>query len=68
MSESIEASVTVYELLGLEAMIYGEVDGGVISAHLSATNPVRTGSRIKVAFDVNKLHVFDKETELAIVH
>ena len=68
LSESIEASVTVYELLGSEAMIYGEVDGGVISAHLSATNPVRTGSRIKVAFDVNKLHVFDKETELAIVH
>ena len=49
-------------------MIYGDVDGGTISAHLSATNPVRTGSRVRVAFDMDKLHVFDKETELAIVH
>ncbi len=68
LSETIDAVVTVYELLGAEAMIYGDVDGGTISAHLSATNPVRTGSRVRVAFDMDKLHVFDKETELAIVH
>ncbi|HIU05521.1 MAG TPA: sn-glycerol-3-phosphate ABC transporter ATP-binding protein UgpC [Candidatus Coprousia avicola] len=68
LSEKIDATVTVYELLGSEAMIYGDVDGGQISAHLSAANPVRTGSRIEVAFDVDKLHVFDKDTELAIVH
>ncbi len=68
LSEQIDATVTVYELLGSEAMIYGDVDGGQISAHISAGNPVRTGNRIKVAFDVDKLHVFDKDTELAIVH
>ena len=68
LSEQIDATVTVYELLGSEAMIYGDVDGGQVSAHISATNLVRTGSRIKVAFDVDKLHVFDKDTELAIVH
>ncbi|MCI7730239.1 ABC transporter ATP-binding protein [Enorma burkinafasonensis] len=68
LSEQIDATVTVYELLGSEAMIYGDVDGGAISAHISAANPVRTGDRIKVAFDIDKLHVFDKETELAIVH
>ena len=68
LSEPIESLVTVYELLGAEAMIYGDVDGGAISAHVSATNPARNGSRIKVAFDMDKLHVFDKETELAIVH
>ena len=68
LSEQIDATVTVYELLGSEAMIYGDVDGGQISAHISASNPVRTGNRIKVAFDVDKLHVFDKDTELAIVH
>ena len=68
LTETIDANVTVYELLGSEAMIYGDVDGGSISAHISATNPVRTGSRIKVAFDADKIHVFDKQTELAIVH
>ncbi len=35
---------------------------------VSSTNPARNGSRIKVAFDMDKLHVFDKQTELAIVH
>ena len=68
LSETIDAVVTVYELLGSEAMIYADVDGGAISSHVSATNPARVGSRIKVAFDVDKLHVFDKQSELAIVH
>ena len=68
LSEQIDATVTVYELLGSEAMIYGDVNGGQISAHIEAANPVRTGNKIKVAFDVDKIHVFDKDTELAIVH
>ena len=68
LGEVIDASVTVYELLGSEAMIYADVDGGSISAHVSATNPARMGSKVKVAFDIDKIHVFDKETELAIVH
>ena len=68
LSEPVDAVVTVYELLGSEAMVYGDVDGGAVSAHLSASNPARMGSRIRVAFDMNHLHVFDKETELAIVH
>ncbi len=68
LSEIIDATVTVYELLGSEAMIYADVDGGSISAHISAANPVRMGSDIKVAFDLDKIHAFDKETELAIVH
>ena len=68
LSEPIDATVTVYELLGSEAMIYADVDGGAISSHVSATNAARTGSRIKVAFDVDKMHMFDKQTELAIVH
>lgn len=68
LGEPIQATVTVYELLGSEAMIYGDVDGGQISAHISAVNPARTGSRITVAFDMDKVHVFDKETEKAICH
>ena len=68
LSEQIDATVTVYELLGSEAMIYADVDGGSISSHVSSTNPARVGSRIKVAFDLDKVHVFDKQSELAIVH
>ena len=68
LSETFPASVTVYELLGSEAMIYADVDGGQISAHLSAASAVRTGSQIKCAVDVDKIHLFDKQSELAIAH
>lgn len=68
LSESFPANVTVYELLGSEAMIYADVDGGQISAHLSATSAVRTGSKISCAVDLAKIHLFDKQTELAIAH
>ena len=68
LSEQIDATVTVYELLGSEAMIYADVDGGQISAHLSASSTVRTGSKINCAVDLAKIHLFDKQTELAIAH
>ena len=68
LSETFPAEVTVYELLGSEAMIYADVDGGQISAHLSAASAVRTGSQIKCAVDVDKIHLFDKQSELAIAH
>ena len=68
LSETFPANVTVYELLGSEAMIYADVDGGQISAHLSASSAVRTGSKIKCAVDLAKIHLFDKQSELAIAH
>ena len=68
LSETFPANVTVYELLGSEAMIYADVDGGQISAHLSASSAVRTGSKINCSVDVDKIHLFDKQTELAIAH
>ena len=68
LSEAFPAEVTVYELLGSEAMIYADVDGGQISAHLSASSAVRTGSKIKCSVDLAKIHLFDKQTELAIAH
>lgn len=68
LSEAFPAEVTVYELLGSEAMIYADVDGGQISAHLSAASGVRTGDKIRCSVDVDKIHLFDKQSELAIAH
>ena len=49
-------------------MIYADVDGGQISAHLSASSAVRTGDKINCSVDVDKIHLFDKQSELAIAH
>ena len=65
---TISTEVTGYELLGAEVMLYFTVGGANMSAKVASDTPARYGDKIKVAFDVNKIHVFDKETELTITN
>jgi multiple sugar transport system ATP-binding protein len=39
-----------------------------MTARVDPRTTARVGDKIKVAFDVEKIHVFDKETELAITN
>ncbi len=64
----IEAKINVYELLGAEVYLYFELEGANMTARVSATTPARTGSTVKFALDVNKIHVFDKDSEQVIVN
>ena len=68
LSESVSATVTVYELLGSSVMLYADAEGASLSCSTEATTTARTGSTVSLAFDVDKLHFFDKQTELAICH
>ncbi len=68
LSEAVSATVTVYELLGSSVMLYADAEGASLSCSTEATTTARTGSAVKLAFDVDKLHFFDKQTELAICH
>ena len=63
----VEATVRVYELLGAEVYLYFSVDDFDITARVNPRTTARPGDTIKVAFDLSKLHVFDKETEQVIV-
>ena len=65
---SIPSEVTGYELLGSEVLLYFTVAGANMTAKVSSDTTARYGDKIKVAFDVNKIHVFDKETELTITN
>ena len=65
---TISTEVTGYELLGAEVMLYFTVGGANMSAKVASDTTARYGDKIKVAFDVNKIHVFDKETELTITN
>ncbi len=40
----------------------------LFAAKVSSATEARYGSKIKVAFDADKIHVFDKDTERAVVH
>ena len=58
--------VTGYELLGSEVLLYYTVNGTSMTAKVSSSTPARLGDSIKLAMDINAMHVFDKETELTI--
>ncbi len=60
--------VTGYELLGSEVLLYYNVNGSSMTAKVDSRTPARLGDSIKLAMDIEKIHVFDKETELTITH
>ena len=65
---TIETDVTGYELLGAEVLLYYTVAGANMTAKVSSATEARYGDHIKLALDPNKVHVFDKETELTITN
>lgn len=64
----VEADVTVTELMGSETYLYLEIDGNNLVARVNPRTTAKVGDKIKVVMDPTKIHLFDKETELAILH
>ena len=64
----IHANIEVTELLGHEINLYMVVNGQNFTARVNPRSTAKPGDTIKIALDVNKIHLFDKDTELAIVH
>lgn len=65
---ALDVSVRVYELLGAEVFLYLEIDGFEFTARVNPRTTARPGDKIRIAFDLTKLHVFDKESEQVITH
>ncbi len=63
-----ESTVRVYELLGAEVYLYFDLEEFPITARVDSRTSSRPGDTIKFAFDVDKIHVFDKETEQVITN
>ncbi|MDE7252516.1 MAG: TOBE domain-containing protein, partial [Acetatifactor sp.] len=63
-----ESTVKVYELLGAEVYLYFDLDDFPITARVDARTNARPGDVIRFALDVEKIHVFDKETEQIITN
>ncbi|GHV34289.1 ABC transporter ATP-binding protein [Clostridia bacterium] len=64
----VNMGVEVVELMGSETYLYMHCEGRQFTARVSPRSTTRAGDQVKVAFDNKKLHLFDKETEKAIVH
>ena len=64
----LEANVEVTELMGAEIYLYVSVDGVPLTARVEPTSQAQPGDMINIALDVNKIHLFDKETEQTITN
>ena len=62
------ATVKVYELLGAEVYLYFDLDEFPMTARVDSRTTARPGDTVKFALDVEKIHVFDKETEQVITN
>lgn len=62
----IEADVEVAELTGAELMVYSSIQDQQYVARVSSDANIRPGQKVKLAFDLERAHFFDKKTESRI--
>ena len=69
-SEAVfDTDVDVTELMGAEIYLYLNVgEEGKLIARVSSRSKTRAGDKIKVSFDMTRLHIFDKDTERCVLH
>ncbi|WP_298842618.1 ABC transporter ATP-binding protein [Clostridium sp.] len=63
----VEAKVEVVELMGAETNIYMSKGDTNIVVRVNGSSMAKVGDKIKIALDINKIHIFDKETENTII-
>ncbi|OQY18412.1 MAG: glycerol-3-phosphate ABC transporter ATP-binding protein [Anaerolineaceae bacterium 4572_32.1] len=62
----VEVKVDVTELLGREVVTYLTSDNVQLVGIFDSRTRARVGNTVGVAFNMNSMHIFDKQTELAI--
>lgn len=63
---AVKAEVVVSELLGAETMLYSKVDDTEFVSKVDARDFHHPGETVELAFDLNKAHFFDKDSEVVI--
>lgn len=65
----VDCNVEVTELMGSETYLYLSTSGKEenIIARVNPRTTSRAGQKVQIAFDVNHLHFFDKETETTLL-
>ena len=63
-----DAKVDVTELMGAEIYLYVTIAGQPITARVEPTSKSKVGDDIDVCFSLDKIHIFDKDTEQIITN
>ena len=62
-AEYATADVDVVELMGSEVFLYLVTDGKSFTARVDPRTQGRVGTRLDIAFNMDKAHFFDPETQ-----
>ncbi len=65
---TVEAKIELVENLGSETYLYMVIDEVNFTARVNPRTKAKNGDIIKVVFDANKIHLFDKDTERTIIN
>ena len=64
---TVQADVIVTEAMGAETFLYLKIDGIDFTARVNPRTKAKPGESLTVAFELEKMHLFDKETEETII-
>jgi multiple sugar transport system ATP-binding protein len=64
--EKVSAKVDVTELMGNETFLYLVSGKNTFIARVDPRSKKRVGDDVQVIFDMDKFHIFDVETEVAV--
>lgn len=64
----VTANVDVTELMGAEIYLYVNISGIPVTARVEPYSTAKPGDNIQIAFDLEKIHIFDKDTEQTITN
>ena len=67
-SVTLKSNVEVTERLGSETFLYVTINDINFTARVSPKSKTQAGEEVDVVFDTARIHIFDKETEKAIIH
>ncbi len=62
----VSATVEVAELLGAETMLYAKLNESEFIAKVGVNTEYKPGQKVELAFNINKAHFFDKDSEAVI--
>lgn len=63
---TFEATVEISELMGAEIYAYLKLGEYTITARFDGRYRIKLGDKLKLAMDKHRIHIFDKETTLAV--
>jgi multiple sugar transport system ATP-binding protein len=66
-ASTLDMKIEVVERLGSDQFLYGQVGGDAVTARIDPKLKVEPGDNIKLGLDTRTLHLFDSETELALL-